>query len=272
MNLKFKATLQKEWILLDDKIIYGGREILLTDIESVDLMFKSSVGSNGLINIVANGKKVRLIYPDKSKENAEKALVYLLDNCGTEEEKLKYKKKLEYKRSTQDVKDEINTLPYKSVWGTRKEVSELPTILGEDEHIKAITSGLTDGKTWLIVCTTKRVLMLDRGMIGLTLIDTPLDKINTITHTKGLLFGKILITDGATTRAIENIPNKTISFFADTVNNEVEVYTRSKNTFTTQVVNDVSPADELIKYKQLLDMGALTEEEFDIKKKEILGL
>ncbi|WP_073011084.1 SHOCT domain-containing protein [Clostridium amylolyticum] len=30
--------------------------------------------------------------------------------------------------------------------------------------------------------------------------------------------------------------------------------------------------DKLIKYKQLLDMGALTQEEFDAKKKELLGL
>ena len=37
-------------------------------------------------------------------------------------------------------------------------------------------------------------------------------------------------------------------------------------------VNSTSPADELIKYKQLLDMGALTQEEFDKKKKELLNL
>ena len=33
-----------------------------------------------------------------------------------------------------------------------------------------------------------------------------------------------------------------------------------------------SPADELKKFKELLDMGALTQEEFDIKKKQLLGL
>lgn len=33
-----------------------------------------------------------------------------------------------------------------------------------------------------------------------------------------------------------------------------------------------SGADELIKYKQLLDMGAITQDEFDRKKREILGL
>ena len=34
----------------------------------------------------------------------------------------------------------------------------------------------------------------------------------------------------------------------------------------------VSAADELKKYKELLDMGAITQEEFDAKKKQLLGL
>ena len=34
----------------------------------------------------------------------------------------------------------------------------------------------------------------------------------------------------------------------------------------------VSPADELKKFKELLDMGVITQEEFDAKKKQLLGL
>jgi hypothetical protein len=34
----------------------------------------------------------------------------------------------------------------------------------------------------------------------------------------------------------------------------------------------ISPADELKKFKELLDMGALSQEEFDAKKREILGM
>lgn len=34
----------------------------------------------------------------------------------------------------------------------------------------------------------------------------------------------------------------------------------------------ISPADELKKYKELLDMGAITQEEFELKKKQLLGL
>lgn len=33
-----------------------------------------------------------------------------------------------------------------------------------------------------------------------------------------------------------------------------------------------SPADEILKFKELLDMGAITQEEFDAKKKQLLGL
>lgn len=46
--------------------------------------------------------------------------------------------------------------------------------------------------------------------------------------------------------------------------------TQKNNETTTQP--DSSDADELLKFKQLLDMGAITEEEFETKKKQILGL
>ena len=36
-------------------------------------------------------------------------------------------------------------------------------------------------------------------------------------------------------------------------------------------VEQVSDTDELIKFKELLDMGVITQEEFDLKKREILG-
>lgn len=38
------------------------------------------------------------------------------------------------------------------------------------------------------------------------------------------------------------------------------------------VVTQSSPAEELKKFKELLDMGAINQEEFDAKKKELLGL
>ncbi len=40
----------------------------------------------------------------------------------------------------------------------------------------------------------------------------------------------------------------------------------------TTVVQQTSAADELKKFKELLDMGIITQEEFDAKKKQLLGL
>ena len=39
-----------------------------------------------------------------------------------------------------------------------------------------------------------------------------------------------------------------------------------------QVVQQLSSADEIKKYKELLDSGIITQEEFDAKKKQLLGL
>lgn len=271
MNLSFKLMLQKPWTLLDDKVIYGDREILFTQIQSVKVFSKGSFGTNGVIQITVDNKVINLTYPSKSKEDGKRAILYLQENYGGKEQV--QNEQLQKRISANDIQAEINSLPCRDNWGTRKEIAELPAVLGKDEHIKAMTSGLTDGNTWLIVCTNKRILMLDKGMIyGLKLIDIPLDRINSISHSKGLILGKISITDGATTRTIQNVSNITVSFFADTVNKEIELYKQAKNNRSNQVVNPISVADELIKYKQLLDMDALTQEEFDAKKKELLGL
>ena len=40
----------------------------------------------------------------------------------------------------------------------------------------------------------------------------------------------------------------------------------------TTVIQQASGADELLKYKQLLDAGIISQEEFEAKKKQILGL
>lgn len=61
-----------------------------------------------------------------------------------------------------------------------------------------------------------------------------------------------------------------------------EIYNICKSTFeeakrklsqpTVNTPIPTSTADEILKYKNLLDMGAITQEEFETKKKQLLGL
>lgn len=51
----------------------------------------------------------------------------------------------------------------------------------------------------------------------------------------------------------------------------VEYYRQHKNE-TVTVNQAISPAEELKKFKELLDMGAISQEEFEAKKKQLLDL
>ena len=53
---------------------------------------------------------------------------------------------------------------------------------------------------------------------------------------------------------------------------EWEIEKKAKQNISAPVQQTASPAEELKKFKELLDMGAITQEEFDAKKKQILGL
>lgn len=56
------------------------------------------------------------------------------------------------------------------------------------------------------------------------------------------------------------------------VNYIKEKIRESKTTNSTTIIQQKTPAEELKGFKELLDMGAISQEEFDAKKKQILGL
>ena len=57
----------------------------------------------------------------------------------------------------------------------------------------------------------------------------------------------------------------------DYLNNKLRELKAAKNTPIVQAA-PISTADELKKFKELLDMGIISQEEFDTKKKQLLGL
>ncbi|WP_294584879.1 PH domain-containing protein [uncultured Staphylococcus sp.] len=79
----------------------------------------------------------------------------------------------------------FNEIGVHDLFGTKKEVKELPLLLKENEKIMYATSGLFEGNTYLIICTDKRLLFLDKGMIyGLKFHEFPFDKINSVSYKK----------------------------------------------------------------------------------------
>lgn len=57
---------------------------------------------------------------------------------------------------------------------------------------------------------------------------------------------------------------------ADEIKEYIETFLAKKN--NSQVAATISGADEILKYKELLDQGIITDEEFQAKKKQVLGI
>ena len=168
-------------------------------------------------------------------------------------------------KSLKDIKEMLSKSG-SLILGTKKEVKELTNIINNDEIITYATSGVYDGHTWLVVSTNKRIIFLDKGMLfGVNQIEIPLSKVNAVKYKKGLFIGEIEIWDGASMFRVKSVLKKTLIPFINAVNNSIEEMKKTQNS------PKLSVADEIMKFKRLLDEGAITQEEFDNKKKELLG-
>lgn len=119
-------------------------------------------------------------------------------------------------------------------------------------------------KTELVV-TNKRVY--GKALFGKR-VDLPLDSISAVGTT--ILKGIVVSTSSGK-----------IKFLGIKNRNEIHdclsklLISRQENKPATQTIKQEIPkseADELKKYKELFDMGVITQEEFDAKKKQLLGL
>ena len=97
-------------------------------------------------------------------------------------------------------------------------------------------------------------------------IDLPLDSINSTEVVKRS--GIINISTSSQKIHFESLLNaEEISIVINDL-----IRNRQKKPSTTTIIQQSDAADELSKFKNLLDQGVITQEEFDAKKKQLLGL
>lgn len=177
------------------------------------------------------------------------------------------------KMDTSDkVKQELIAAKVFDLTFVKKEIKALPEVLDDTEIIKYACSGVLDGHTWLVVCTNKRVIFLNKNMVfGMDQKEIPLSVINAVSYSKQLVSGTVSITNGANVTGIEKINAIAAPIMAKTIREQM---TAIKSPTQSQAVVQSTPdvPDEIRKYKQLLDDDIITQEEFDAKKKELLNL
>ena len=117
--------------------------------------------------------------------------------------------------------------------------------------------------------TTKRIMMAQKKMVGENFKSVLLTYLNDISFNSGVMFGTLTIDTikekfnvGIDKKQAKNISEKVSSFIFDMKKESGKEIESNKS--------QKSVVDELQGLKQLLDSGALTQDEFDLQKKKIL--
>ena len=128
----------------------------------------------------------------------------------------------------------------------------------------------------IAVATSKRVIFLDKGLLGSKEVsEMPYRSIEGITHSTGIARGGVQITGlGMAGWRIEDVtPKEFAKLFADSVRALVESnHVEAAQTANRQIDSPLSSADELAQWAKLLNEGILTQDEFNAKKRQLLGL
>ncbi|KQL52679.1 hypothetical protein AN964_03500 [Heyndrickxia shackletonii] len=161
-------------------------------------------------------------------------------------------------------------------WGV-KHFSVIESKLMKDEKVLMTFIGLHNyvsttkhDNNYAYAITNKRILFAQKTITGEKFKAVNFDHLNDISFKKGMVFGVLTID---TLNEIFNVALDKYS--AEAINNNIHQVLDEVRNVSKQpqvITSTVSAADELKKFKELLDMGVLTEDEFNAKKKQLLGI
>jgi hypothetical protein len=171
-----------------------------------------------------------------------------------------------------EIEHQINAYKDRYIFWTKKEIRALPEILDDDERVIAITSGMRDSTTWLLVCTQRRLIFLNRGMFfGLRQIQMPLDRIQSIDHSSVIALGSISVWDGASSVSIGMVWKPSILPFVRVTEEAMFELRKAQSRPAASTTQPLDVASQLAKLAELKEKGHLTQAEFDAQKKKLLG-
>jgi len=145
----------------------------------------------------------------------------------------------------------------------RKELQVLHEILESGEKLKIAVSGRVEPVSVLFAVTDKRAIAIAKTSPFSTMVmDYPLEIIQNISYKKGFLYSSLFFKHKGGFECITSIANFEIDLVVQALSKARDSVLSAGNTH--------SVADEIRKFKSLLDDGIITQEEFQKKKHELL--
>lgn len=158
-------------------------------------------------------------------------------------------------------------------WGL-KHFALIERALSKDEQVIMCFIGLHNyvsiskhDNNFAYAITNKRIIMAQQKVLGQNFQTVAIDNLNDITTKIGAMMGVIVID---TIKERFNVGVNSIQ--AKKINNVIHDTLLSIKRKQSLNGGGVSSADEILKYKKLLDMGVITQAEFNKKKRDLMDL
>ena len=123
----------------------------------------------------------------------------------------------------------------------------------------------------IVVITNQRVVFATSTLGDSDTVSIYLEDIKSVDSSGNNLTGAVLRIQGPSTALSIDANKKTLTPVRDKIDEAIYL-TKRENSFPTTIIQEASAADEILKYKHLFDEGIITQEEFEAKKKQLLGL
>ena len=286
MNYDIKGpALKPDFSFKEDRIIVGRKEYFYDDITNIGIAYKATAATNGVIRFICNGKDVTLAYSKKSEDLVMRAVNELqnyingtkgnIDDSGMtpeEQAEILYNHCLENGTGK----------GFNRKWGIKHFLLIVNNLMPK-EKVAVVFIGLHNYRSatkhmnnFAYAITDKRIILAQQRVVGEVVQSISWNNINDIMLQKRAMMGiieidtfKERITIGVDRISAQSIFNEIYRIY-DILKNKKNQQTAPPTPSAPPVVDD--PIEKVKKLKELLDMGILTQEEFDQKKKELLRL
>lgn len=160
----------------------------------------------------------------------------------------------------------------------RKDLKILPEIIDINENLISFIQS-NDKPQGVLCVTNKRLLYLSKELTtknlmfgkraGLVEKSIQLKNINSVQLKQQILYGTLLITDGAQTYNFEKLTAAELDRFVHFLKRQMD---KPNEATKKRKTPSIDGTEEIKKYKELLDLDIISQNEFDSKKKELLNL
>ena len=249
MNYNFKAFGTKAWGVTDDYFLYDGMRIQFNQMTYFKLVSTPTTSlTNGVANGEYDGKTIVCAFKYADKESAHMAINYVSEKI-------------------QEAQGNVKDYKYKLLahTGTTLEVYDTYVIINH-MSVGSITTNILRGGA----LGDKRINFTDMTAIqfrepaGMTVGFIQFAYAGSVESKGGVTD---MLNDENSIPIQPSMVNQAKEIVQFIEKRRDELKNNSQNGSS-----QISAADELKKFKELLDMGVITQEEFDAKKKQLLGL